>query len=237
MFSSSESETLAPAIVSIFVGSIPRPIRIAVYACSRPLSPAATPTLATSGALLLRQASRGCGSRQLCLARFIVTSSASAPARPVRASSIPSAFGGLEIDHELGLGRRCCTGRSAGLAPFRIVSTLTTGTTEQVARRARPVGIRPQAPTRLSGHSDRRAAGRRLAARTTSSNLTMDLVDHCCLAWNKLVDRPGATCPSVSADGHTGSDGIGFGASRGRQPREKGWSAEAPAFIRSSRGL
>jgi transposase len=34
-----------------------------------------------------------------------------------------------------------------------------------------------------------------------------DLVDHCCAAWNRLIDQPpGASCPSVCANGHTGSD-------------------------------
>jgi hypothetical protein len=33
-----------------------------------------------------------------------------------------------------------------------------------------------------------------------------DLVDHCCAAWNKLVDQPGASCPSDCANGRTGSD-------------------------------
>ena len=33
-----------------------------------------------------------------------------------------------------------------------------------------------------------------------------DLVDHCCEAWNKLVDQPCESCPSVCANGHTGSD-------------------------------
>ena len=32
------------------------------------------------------------------------------------------------------------------------------------------------------------------------------IVDHCCEAWNKLVDQHGASCPSVFATGHTGSD-------------------------------
>jgi len=33
-----------------------------------------------------------------------------------------------------------------------------------------------------------------------------DLVDHCCDAWNKLVDSPGGLCPSDCAIGRTGSD-------------------------------
>jgi transposase len=32
-----------------------------------------------------------------------------------------------------------------------------------------------------------------------------ELVDHCCAAWNKLVDQPGASCPSDCANGRTGS--------------------------------
>jgi hypothetical protein len=33
----------------------------------------------------------------------------------------------------------------------------------------------------------------------------VDLVDHCCAAWNKLVDQP-SSCPSDCANGPTGSD-------------------------------
>src|SRR5882757_2199806 len=32
-----------------------------------------------------------------------------------------------------------------------------------------------------------------------------DLVDHCCVAWNKLVNEPWRSCPSDCANGRTGS--------------------------------
>jgi hypothetical protein len=32
-------------------------------------------------------------------------------------------LGGLEVDHQLELGRRACTGRSAGFSPLRMRST------------------------------------------------------------------------------------------------------------------
>ena len=33
-----------------------------------------------------------------------------------------------------------------------------------------------------------------------------DIVDHCCEAWNKLVDPPGQSCPSACAIGPIGHD-------------------------------
>jgi hypothetical protein len=33
-----------------------------------------------------------------------------------------------------------------------------------------------------------------------------DILDHCCDAWNKLTDHPGASCPSLCATGRTGFD-------------------------------
>jgi len=33
-----------------------------------------------------------------------------------------------------------------------------------------------------------------------------DIIDHCCEAWNKLVDRPWTTCPSACAIGPIGHD-------------------------------
>ena len=38
-----------------------------------------------------------------------------------------------------------------------------------------------------------------------------DLVDHCCEAWNKLVDRLGASCLSDCANGRTSCDQCGLG--------------------------
>ena len=33
-----------------------------------------------------------------------------------------------------------------------------------------------------------------------------DILDHCCFAWNKLIDSLGRSCPSDCANGRTGSD-------------------------------
>ena len=33
-----------------------------------------------------------------------------------------------------------------------------------------------------------------------------DIVDHCCDAWNKLIDHPGASCPSGCEIGPIGHD-------------------------------
>ena len=55
---------------------------------------------------------------------------------------------------------------------------------------------------RLAGHA------RKLALEPNLQIVHHDVVDHCCEAWNKLVDQPGrASCRSVFADwAHRGRD-------------------------------
>jgi hypothetical protein len=64
------------------------------------------------------------------------------------------------------------------------------------------ISLLPLSPRHAPSSTARKTSGSscvRTGCRTASSNLFNDIVDHCCYAWNTLIDQPGKSCPSLIA--------------------------------------